>query len=838
MTSRRLAVVFVCVILLGVSWYARIASADDGIPDNCENSESPFYLDGVFARFEPQHHRLVLVNWNTGEFVQTLDDAAGEGYVLQWSLDCRYLVVALTIPTGYDTVVYDTVANFRIGSVPDAHGQPHHITWGPDNYLIVETRNGAILWHVPTNTQHLLTTSYNVQLVRNFREMTWDMEQMRLHVRLADEARWSAGHTYDLLTGQDITPAPTPRSVYVSGTTITCEQPVGIEYLFNIGEIRGGGWVLEREITTWVRSNRGSLNCRYTAASIGNGDGTSDTYVWDLITGLRVGVFPDARIIPHPITWGADSLVITTRDGAYLWVLPTDTRILIQASVVAATTGEAALHAFWSSQFSRDGRIFYGVRVDAVDRVTAYDGGTGAVLAEYPVSGAVGTVEFALSQNGHTLAVYDPNTLHVRITDLTSGTANEYVVSGAADEESAVRVSPDGRFVVMVSFPNQLTVWDVNALGAAPNAVYTLPDRYALYNEWRGNWYLSFSTNFPDNVTFAYTLQNAPQFQIDLVAGVLSGDNDPSVPLIPVNGEQGSSSGYGCLSSDNRYALVSDQLVLRAADSETVIHVFAAVPDLIRRSGAGVSQNCRYMGIVEVVDAGTPYDYERVSTLRIIDLETSAELITVPHASRLYWSPDSHWAYIPLPYGHDHYLWNVTENRLLPIESPGFIYPFRVYWDFPHGLVFLGLTAYDLNSGERRGDFDCTHPYGYWGCDEDWRLSTEGHNVLIDNGTGFLAIYDLRTYEAHHFYIGLQIVWRIAISPDMSMIAGGNELIRVWREWLPGMSVNDYEGTPDYEFAGPGATVSEIRFIDNYTLETVSADGVQRWDIESGTLLP
>jgi len=152
-------VLFGFVILFAVSALRpNIAAAGDGIPDNCEYSDAASYQPNVFPRYEPQNARLVLVDWATGAEVRELAANLPETRIVSWSPDCRYLAGAVYQADSIDTLVWDTTTGAPMGSVPDAHGQPHRITWGPGNLLIVETRDGAILWNVPGGRRVQLTS--------------------------------------------------------------------------------------------------------------------------------------------------------------------------------------------------------------------------------------------------------------------------------------------------------------------------------------------------------------------------------------------------------------------------------------------------------------------------------------------------------------------------------------------------------------------------------------------------------------------------------------------------------------------------------------------------------
>ena len=72
-----------------------------------------------------------------------------------------------------------------------------------------------------------------------------------------------------------------------------------------------------------------SPGCRYFAGSLGiPGEDASDTVVWDIVENRRVGAFEDARSDRASDLIGVPSMTrwsIETREGAYLWALPTNT---------------------------------------------------------------------------------------------------------------------------------------------------------------------------------------------------------------------------------------------------------------------------------------------------------------------------------------------------------------------------------------------------------------------------------------------------------------------------------------------------------------------------------
>ncbi len=130
---------FISLLLLTVPC-SFVFAQDDGIPDNCEYQYADYYRPTLFPRYEPQNRRLLLVDWTTGAEVAVLGTELDDTLIRAWSVNCRYLAVATGSAESRDTVVYDTVDMRQVGSVPDARGAAHPITWGPGEFLVVEGR--------------------------------------------------------------------------------------------------------------------------------------------------------------------------------------------------------------------------------------------------------------------------------------------------------------------------------------------------------------------------------------------------------------------------------------------------------------------------------------------------------------------------------------------------------------------------------------------------------------------------------------------------------------------------------------------------------------------------
>ncbi len=467
--------------------------ADDGIPDNCEYAQSPDQR-AIIPRYSVSARRLVLVSWTSGEELRTLASDVQVMQILGWSADCRFLAVAEGTSDVMNTVVYDTTSGENMGGVDDAQHQPHHITWGYDDYLVVETRNGAILWHVPTGQRFTLTESYNTTTARNFSRLRWDGANGQLIADLAVGGRV----VYDLATGAAVpvaTQQPDSRTVdgnapqvVIGGRSYSCLSYYRYGYRdwfgsggvpdillhydvqnhlvsLQLNDIYGPELViqtLEDDVRASYVVNRGwSPTCRYIAASLGIPEqDASDTVVYDAVAGRRVGEVPDAQHIPHPIQWGSDgkTLLVQTRHGAILWDLATNTQTTVSDAVEIPLAGRSDVRNFTVTTWT-DGQLL-AVPVDTPNSVVAFDptGGDAHIVATFDhavkdlfgVPGGWGIA--ALELPGES---YDRQAIFFR----TDGTPQVDLGVFSPTTLSALAVTPDGRYFVL-SLRAGLGVWD------------------------------------------------------------------------------------------------------------------------------------------------------------------------------------------------------------------------------------------------------------------------------------------------------------------------------------------------------------------------------------------
>ena len=867
-----------------LAFFASSTHAGDGIPDNCEYTSGAHYRPGIFPRYEAHTGRLVLVDWTSGEEVQVVGGGLADTRMLGWSPDCRYLATAVGTLASMDTVVWDVVENRRVGEVPDAQHKPHPVTWGPGSYLVVETRHGALLWHVPTNMQTPLTTSFNTTTGRNFSRLRWDAASNQLIVNLAVGGR----AVYDLTTGAEvpeavhttdsINPPRSDNTVLIGGRNYDCRALS--PYIFRVEYDLASQQILividaprrEREvlqvletnvIAPWFRFRGWSPNCRYVVGALGiDGQDASDTAIWDVVENRRVGTFPDARGILHPIEWSpqGNEILIQTRDGAYIWHLSTDQRVRLDVEVETALTGRSNIRSFVQIGWDVTRGQVIGIPVDAPTTVTAFDIYNGQRLTAYPFIEGLSPDTLQLSPQGSWLIASnqqdyrrDPHYLLIRQGD---GYGLQLPILWRLQPV----FSPDERLLV-VTGGNRLYVWNLESLNndGTPNITYDVPVS-------------SFIPQFVDRTTL--TDQYRPKIRLDLQSGTWTGVDETPQPVsaMPVEGENGMSSyrtrnyvwysrQWECGNLAVLYDADEGNLLVRDTHTQAMILLATG---LNHTDNFFWSPDCQYLAAEVSLVNDLPYDdaplddlasYRKGVKLTFWNASTGAQVSELSHPYRgtsawVLWSPDNHRAFVMTMSGHyvvD--LPNATSTLLTYRDTSDRTitsYP-DVYWDVQRGQVLVGgwdvVFAFDLRTGQERHRFtamsarstlrsDC--PYYYFNGGPGCSITVSPDNTtLFISGTSSLAAWNLDTLESSQVYTSAPNSDRArAISPDGRYLVIAYQMIRVWD--LHNLAEDFQERDPIHRHHGPAARVRSVRFIDNIIIETESAEGVQRWNVETG----
>jgi WD40 repeat protein len=148
---------------------------EDGIPNNCEYKTGEHYQPTHFARFDNNNHRLMLVDWNTGEDIFELDTNinASRTSVLEWSPNCQYLI---TTQDG-SGVLYDVVNGKRLAGFDKLRGysryNPSVVFDQTNTYFTAEAGGTTYLHKILTGETFPLVEDY-------FRVQFFDMTRGQL----------------------------------------------------------------------------------------------------------------------------------------------------------------------------------------------------------------------------------------------------------------------------------------------------------------------------------------------------------------------------------------------------------------------------------------------------------------------------------------------------------------------------------------------------------------------------------------------------------------------------------------------------------------------------------
>lgn len=847
------------LILAVVAVISRSSSlAQDGIPDNCEYS-GQYQRESLFPRYEYNNSRFVLVDWATGEDVVVLETGLSTEsfWIVEWSRDCRYLVGAVDANRNY--YVWDTVDTRRVAVVNDAK----YIQWSPSStHAILHSENGGYLLNLATNNLTLLTDEYDGVLRRSFRRVTWDEANNAVTVRFIS----NTDHRYDLNTGLEIALPPPPvnetlSQVNVAGNNYNCTNNyiwrsspnlIQIEYDRTTQQLIATSdgvliQVLSENLTgSRFVGMRWSYDCRYFTFALGNSQVT-DTYVWDVAENRPAGIFLDARQFTHQFSWSTFShdALIQTRNGAYLWHIPTDTRTLLSTGGFSRRWG-TTYNNFHSYYWNEDTQELHAVTVEASNGLTIFDVPSGEQTAFYVVEDCSGYVAGGVFEDS-TWILLNCITSSLRQGALWNhATGQGYQLLGVGNRYSTA-LSPDERYFVYHNNTNDLLrVWDLTNINPDGSPTYTHPIVWQLYLP---------RIQFIDDTTIEF---GAGIARYDVVTGeriaesslVTAGGNAPQA--INVANSDGGFSAQPTLNDPypnnceyadapyrqpnlvpykdraGRYGLIdwtvnSEILVLF---EENVTRVRSAV----------WSPDCRYLIGQLILDDSSFNDYvawdtttgERVQTFEAVYY--SNRVIT-------HWSPFGDVALIG-----NRWLWHVPSNMMTPLQGNLGRADFRqVYWDIGRNQLIVsgwgGAIAYDLTTGVLIQVY--THP------DEAhsrFTLSDDRSMLIVftneaQGGYDYsgLAVWNLNTLETIAVNVDGWVPYpsNIRLSSDNRYLALRGTVIRVWDLWT--LSRNYDEQSPLHRLPIDSSSTWYFESASVIVIET--GGDIQRWDLETGNML-
>lgn len=248
------------------------------------------------------------------------------------------------------------------------------------------------------------------------------------------------------------------------------------------------------------------------------------------------------------------------------------------------------------------------------------------------------------------------------------------------------------------------------------------------------------------------------------------------------------------------------------------------------------SPDCRYMAAA--VGSESP-------ETMIWDVSSGARLGSFPGAG-LTWSPDSQQAVISDADGLK--LWNVGSASAVELTDfrgdyflhqwtadTLFVMPYSTYYSAP------GVTAFNRSTGAQSGYYD-----NLAGDDQQtgFTVSSDGRTVILYtvriqrlSGAG-VTIWDRSSGNAVQVDAGSEATLdadQLALSPDGRFLVIGGRQIRVWDlQTLP----ESLDARDPQSYDGPSAAITDLRFLSNDIVETVSRFGdVQQWNVLTGNLI-
>jgi hypothetical protein len=835
----RLRICLLVVILLyGVSV---LAQTGDGIPDNCEHASTSEQLV-LFPRYEPHNQRIVLVDWNSGADIRELDTNLTNTAIQfrDWTADCRYLIgTSLNSNNNTDTVIWDTVAGHRVFTIVGERYYPYTYHLYPDARLIVETVQGGLFINIPTGTQVLMPALWNEVVNRNFsRRPTLNDEQGWVVVllqtgenaayeqstgnRIADYLRQNAAlNTPEQLNSCYLPYDPRQNQGHRVGYYVRYEE--NEVRLYNSGQqVRTLRANLE---TTEFQQNEVSDDCRYYSAAVLRAEeDVYDTYVWDTQSQRELR-FEDAQFIPHPFTFLTnDRALVQTRNGAYLWNVTTDERVLL-------TTGVREISSRWSppeiTNFQNveavDGLI-WAVTIAAPHGVSVYDVNTGVLRGFYD-NGGTGSVSYQrLHQNW--LVVYPQYSYQLRaamnigLWNIATGTGFQLRTGtrSTTPYSTMFSLSDDERYFLYANDgstrnPSWFYVWDLHNLPAdgAPTSITQVR-------------FLTSSRT----VDFQNGIVTIGERSYDVFTGEMLYVPDERAG-IPVTGEVFAPTS-ACSNNERTVVIANEERwVINFRTGERITSLGRIEP--IRYSSIGFAKGNCYITLIG--------RYRRLHLLwdgqTYNPIELPLEYMTLHDIA-----PDGQTAFVSgysttPQYRSGYFLWHIPSNNLVELQADveSWYLDGSIYWDYARGQVLarsgLMVRAFALDTGIMRTYYEGNGAYN--------NNRNRGYSTVLENrwlvisGSIITVVYDLNT--------GTNFALRtderaspLIISADGRYVVVAGTVVRVWD--MSNQPQDLGERQANYFISRP-TPIQSVHFVDATTIEIGERFGtVTRWNVSTG----
>lgn len=145
------------------------------------------------------NQQLVILEAGQREPIQVVEaDYQVESIDARLSSDCRYVTAVVKSDEGSQFIVWDLLSGQRTGLMQDVTVSGY--VWSPDsNYLLIQSNQGAHLWHVAGNHQMLLNANGDYGAWYHYQ---WDMTHQQLLLVPGNEGY--KVRAYDLPTGSTV----------------------------------------------------------------------------------------------------------------------------------------------------------------------------------------------------------------------------------------------------------------------------------------------------------------------------------------------------------------------------------------------------------------------------------------------------------------------------------------------------------------------------------------------------------------------------------------------------------------------------------------------------------
>lgn len=342
-----------------------------------------------------------------------------------------------------------------------------------------------------------------------------------------------------------------------------------------------------------------------------------------------------------------------------------------------------------------------------------------------------------------------------------------------------------------------------------------------------------------------------------------------------------------------RYDIDQSALVLVNTDDQ-LVGVLDTFSDNVRI--INWSPDCRYLaGAVGSIYGMSAQDSETRNNqpfvgwsrreITIWDVVEGRRVVTIPHGRTPYlfafrdtvqWRPDAQFALIlggcprvriSCVYERSaiDYIWNRETNqvyRVAPVDPVSSTSESRasfnqLHWDIGRGwLIGSGpgaVTAYDVYSGAEVRSFPASVPEAFYQPETQYVLSADGqwliayslYQAYVDGSIAYgrsdgIVIHNLNSGEsiwvnAEGFAAPNQPLSEyrpVALSPDNRYLIAGYTAIRIWD-----LHQLSEDMLPNYRHAGPNALIDALRFSEAEIIETISTEGIQYWDLHTGSMI-